>query len=200
MGFPTRENEAALHDRVLANDPLAPADVFEAFVDPLAAAVLRDLRSDPDVARDATIDAIFEYLGSPHTYQEAKGRLGTFLAQIAKRKAIDLLRARSAEVRREHEFSSVVELRALAPNEEMEQAAEAHELWRKIEQAVQNERDRTVLMLILDGERSTDALAEALELHGLSQPERRREVKRHRDRLIKVLERFGAKLRDEEGN
>jgi len=81
----------------------------------------------------------------------------------------------------------------------MERVVEARELWQKVERALQDERDRAALALILDGERSTEALAEALGLQGLPQLERQREVKRHRDRLVKVLERLGARLRDEEG-
>lgn len=199
MRFPTPQDEAALHGRVLATDPVAPADVFANFTEPLASAVRRDLRCDHDTARDSAIDALFEYLGSPSAYKPAKGRLSTFLVQVAKRGAIDRLRARSAETRREQAFSAVVELGAPAPNEEMERSAEAQELWQKVEQVVQNNCDRTALTLILDGERSTDVLARALGIHGLSQLERQREVKRHRDRLIKVLERLGIRLRDEQG-
>ena len=40
VGFPTRQDEAALHERVLATDPVASADVFAAFVDPLVAAIV----------------------------------------------------------------------------------------------------------------------------------------------------------------
>jgi len=199
VSFPTRQDEAALHERVLATDPVAPVDVFTAFVDPLVAAVQRDLRCDPDTARDSAIDAVFEYLGSPSTYQQAKGRLSTLLAQITKRRATDRIRSRSAEARREQEFGAIVELRAPAPKEEMERAVEARELWQKVEQAVEDDRDRAALALILDGERSTEALAEALGIQGLSQLERQRQVKRHRDRLVKTLERLGARLRDDEG-
>lgn len=133
VGFPTRQDEAALHERVLATDPVASADVFAAFVDPLVAAIQRDLRCDSDTARDSAIDAIFEYRGAPSSYHPSKGRLSTFLAHITKRRATDRIRARSAEARRKQEFGSVVELRASAPKEEMERAVVARELWHKVE-------------------------------------------------------------------
>ena len=79
----------------------------------------------------------------------------------------------------------------------MERSAEAQKLWQKIEQVVQDERDRLALALILDGERSTDALAETLGIKAETPLERQRAVKRHRDRLVKILERLGEKLRDE---
>jgi RNA polymerase sigma-70 factor, ECF subfamily len=199
MRFPTRQNESALHERVVAADPVASADLFAAFMEPLVAAIRADLQCDQDTARDSAIDALFEYLERPSVYKPAKGRLSTFITQIGKRRGIDRLRARSAEARREQEFGAIVELRTPAPNEEMERSAEAQKLLEKIEQVVGNARDRAALALILDGERSTDALAKALCIDGLPQLERQREVKRHRDRLIKVLDRLGARLRDDQG-
>jgi RNA polymerase sigma-70 factor (ECF subfamily) len=198
VSFPTPQDEAALHERVQAAAPVAPVDVFTAFIDPLVAALLGDLRCEDDTARDSAIDAIFQYLRSPSSYQQAKGRLSTFLIHIAKRRATDRIRSRAAEARREKEFGAVVELRASAPKEEMERAVVARELWHKVDQAVKDDRDRAALAMILDGERSTEAIAEALDIQGVTQLERQREVKRHRDRLIKVLKRLGARLLDDE--
>jgi RNA polymerase sigma-70 factor (ECF subfamily) len=197
MQFPNLQAETALHERVMAADPIAPADLFAQFTEPLMSAIRHDLRCDAEIARDSAIDALFDYLRSPSAYKRDKGRLCTFLTQAAKHKAIDRVRARAAEARRDQEFTSIVELQQLAPNEEMERSAEAQELWRKIEQVVQDDQDRTAVALILDGERSTDALAEALGIRGLTPLERRRTVKRHRDRLMKTLERLGARLRNE---
>lgn len=197
MRFPNSEAESTLHQRVLAGDPVAPADLFAHFVEPLMSVIRHDLRCDADCAMDSSIDAVFDYIRLPSAYNPDRGRLCTFLTNIAKHKAVDRIRARSAEARREHEFSALVEVRESAPNEKMERSAEAQKLWRKIEQVVQNERDRLALALILDGERSTDVIADALGMHGGTQLERQRAVKRHRDRLLKILDRLGEKLRDE---
>ena len=197
MRFPSSEAESTLHQRVLAGDPVASADLFAHFVEPLMSAIRHDLRCDAEIATDSSIDALFDYINSPSTYSPDRGRLCTFLTHIAKHKAVDRIRARSAETRREQEFSSLVEVRESAPNEKMERSAEAQKLWQKIEQVVQSERDRLALALILDGERSTDAIADALGIHASTQLERQRAVKRHRDRLLKILDRLGEKLRDE---
>ena len=199
MEFPTRQDETALHERVVASDPVAPVDIFSVFIDPLVKVIQHDLRCDLDTARDSAIDAVFEYLRSPSVFQQQKGRLSTFLAKIAKHRATDRIRSRSAEARREQNFCAVVELLTPAPKEEMERAVEARKLWEKVEQAVQDDQDRAALALILDGERSTEALAEALGLNVTSKLERQREVKRHRDRLVKTLWRLGARLTNEEG-
>lgn len=197
MQFPSSEVEITLHERVLGADPIVPADLFAELIEPLMGAIRHDLGCDPECASDSAIDALFNYLNSPGTYRQEKGRLCTFLVQIAKHKAIDRIRARSAEARREREFGSVVAVREIAPNEQMERSAEAQELWQRIEQIVQDDRDQLALALILDGERSTETLAEALGIQAPTQLERQREVKRHRDRLLKILERLGAKLRNE---
>jgi RNA polymerase sigma-70 factor (ECF subfamily) len=197
MQFPSLEVEITLHQRVLTADPIAPADLFAQLVEPLMRAIRHDLGCNAECARDSAIDALFDYLNSPAAYKPERGRLCTFLVQVAKHKAIDRIRARSAEARRESEFGSVVAVREPAPNEEMERSAEAQELWQRIEQLVRDDRDRLALALILDGERSTETLAEALGIQGLTPLERQREVKRHRDRLMKTLERLGTKLRNE---
>lgn len=198
MGFPGVEDELALHDRVVSSDPVVSSDVFAVFMDPLVAVVVNDLHADDDSAWDSAIDAVFEYLNEPSAYDPTRGRLSTFLAQIAKRRAIDRFRSRAAEVRREQEVAASVELGATAPNEEMERKVEARLAWDLLKQAVPDDHDRAALALVLGGERSTDILAKALGIEGLSDMERRREVKRHRDRLMKVLERLGAKLRDQD--
>jgi len=197
MRFPSSEAEISLHQRVLIGDPVAPADLFAHFIEPLMSAMQHDLRCDAENATDSSIDALFEYVRSPSAYSPEKGRLSTFLVQIAKHKAVDRIRSRSAEVRREQEFSSLVEVRDSAPNEKMERSAEAQRLWQKIEQVVENERDRLALALHLDGERAPAVPADALGIRVDTQLERQRAVKRHRDRLLKVLERLGERLSDQ---
>ena len=195
MSFPPPATEQALHERVIAGDPVASADAYECFMDPLVAALRHDLGCTEDEAYDSAIDALLAYLESSSEYRSELGRLSSYLADIAKKKAIDRLRSRTATIRRQEAYAAGVELRASNPKERMEVAIEAREVWRKVEEQVPSERDRRALKVILSGERSTEELAEALELADLPQTERRRAVKRHRDRLLKTLERLGVKLR-----
>lgn len=194
MGFPQTGVELALHSRVLAEDPVASADAFQLMVEPLAAILQRNLGCTPDEAYDSAVDALFAYLSSPAEFDPGRARLCTFLADIARKRAIDRLRARGSRQKREEDFGGVVELRPSAPNEQMETRAEVAKLWSKVEEALPADADRQALRLILDGERSTEALAEALGLPSMAPADQRREVKRHRDRLLKALERLGEKL------
>ncbi|SRR6266545_5591149 len=198
MGFPQPSVELALHARVLAEDPVASADAFQLLVEPLAAVLQHNPGCTPDEAYDSAVDALFAYLDAPAAFDPARARLCTFLANIARKRAIDRLRARGSRQKREEDFHGVVELRSLAPNEEMEARVEVAELWSKVEQALPGDADRQALRLILDGERSTDVLADALGLASMAPAEQRGAVKRHRDRLLKALERLGEKLSDDQ--
>ncbi len=198
MGFPAQADEVVLHERVLAGDPVAPVDVFQGLMEPLAEALRRDLPCTEDEVYDSGVDAVLAYLEEPGRYDRNRGRLSTYLMDIAKKRAIDRLRSRSAAERRDDTYAATVELRAPNPKDIMEAEVEAQELWQRVEETVPSERDRRALKLILAGERSTAALAVALGISGLSPLEQRREVKQHRDRLLKVLERLGSRLNHDE--
>jgi RNA polymerase sigma-70 factor (ECF subfamily) len=192
--FPVAADELALHERLLAGDPVAPVDVYQGFMDPISDALQRDLRCTEDDAHDSGVDAILGYLEAPARYDREKGRLSTYLMDIAKKRVIDRIRSRTASGRRDDGYAAVVELHSANPKEVMEAQVEAKELWQKVEAEVPDERDREAVKLILAGERSTDALAAALGLPALTPLEVRRQVKQHRDRLLKVLERLGTRL------
>lgn len=198
MPFPGIAEELALHQRVLTGDALASADVFQAFMDPIAAALQGDFKLSDDDAHDSGIDALLEYLEQPARFSSGKGRLSSYLMDIAKKRAIDRIRSRASSRRREEGYAAVVELQAANPKEEMEVAVEAKELWQKVEAAVPDERDRQAIKLILAGERSAEAFAEALGITGTSALDVRRQVKQHRDRLVKVLERLGDRMSNDE--
>lgn len=55
-------------------------------------------------------------------------------------------------------------------------------------------RDLAILKLILAGEKKTEAFAKVLEIEDRSPQEKRREVKRHKDRIQKRLERYGKSI------
>jgi len=199
LGFPSRAEELELHERVLAGDPLASVDAFKAFVEPVAAALRIGLPCpDDDLAYDAAVDAVYNYLDAPDTYDRDRARLSTFLKRIATRRLVDHLRSSSRRKGREEAFQEAVELSATAPNEVMERGIEARGLWKQVEVALPDAKDRDALKLILAGERATTRLADAFGVSSLPIEEQRLAVKRHRDRILKVLERIGEGIDDDE--
>lgn len=194
--FPSAADELALHERVLATDPVAPADVFEAFMDPLLAVLKADLRCEGDLAYDSAVDAVFGYLQEPDKYDRSAGRLSTYLAKIAKNKTIDRLRSRGSSADRDTHFAEVVEVGLRDPKEVMEDGVEARQAWARVCSVVTDQKDRAALLLILEGEGETSKLAEVLGLDDLPLENQRHQVKRERDRLMKALGRLGKKLTD----
>lgn len=197
MKFPAPAHELALHERVLAGDPIAPVDAFEEFMEPLVAALQHDLPCTEDEGYDSAIDALLAYLENSPKYDRDRGRLSSYLIDIAKKKAIDRLRSHTASTRREGEYATGVALQAANPKEKLGIEIEARQLWQKVEEEIPSESDRQALKLILSGERSPEVLAEALQLSNLQPGERRRRVKQHRDRLLKMLKTLGKGLADD---
>ncbi|MBZ4423221.1 RNA polymerase sigma factor [Myxococcus sp. RHSTA-1-4] len=198
MSFPTQAEELALHERVLKKDPVAPVEVFQVFMDPILAALGRKDRREREEAYDAIIDVLYSYLNSPERYTAQKGRLSTYLTQAARNRLMDQYRSAEARHRREQEFGKVFELGARSPKESLELSVEARRAVLRLEQSGLQKEDRAMLGLVLQGERSTVVLAEAIGLGSMPEDDRQREVKRHRDRLMKRLARLGKEDPDDE--
>lgn len=198
MSFPLPADEAALHERVLQRQRVAPADVFQAFMEPIIDILAREVGCTPEEAYDSAVDAIFAYTQEPERYEPRLGRLSTYLTRAAKNQALDRRRSAMARARREQEFAEVVELQARTPKEVLETNVEAGLAVERLAQSLKDEGDRDALRLVLHGEKSTERLAEAFGLASLPRQELRLGVKRRRDRLMKRLERFGKESSDGE--
>ena len=197
MGFPALADELALHERVLRKDPVAPAEVFQAFMDPILRILVEEERCNADDANDSAIDALFAYLRAPERYDRHRARLSTYLIHAARRRAVDRRRSREARTRREHEFAVTRDTHSRNPKDVLDAAVEARLAVDLLETARMGERELQFLRLVLQGESSTAKLAEVLGKGSLPEVERRREVKRHRDRLMKLLERLGREHPDD---
>lgn len=200
MRNPPSEEERALHERAVQRDPVVSADIFLTFMDRIAAILMRRLRCDEDTARDSTMKVLYDYIERPERYDPDKGDLFPYLMQAATYRALDQRRSEHAEARRIREFVSAVEQGSRTPKEQLEDRVEAGLTMRKLLECgyLKDERDQKTLLLILQGVRSTEELAKALGLPAMPTEELRRKVKRHRDRLMKLLERFGKEDSDDE--
>lgn len=194
---PTEESE--LHPLAVQRNPMILAYLYKMLAQKMVKFVRTDLKCSEELADNAVFDVLTSYVEQPDGYDPRRGRLLTYLTQAAKYQARTRLRSEGASARREKEFGEVVELWRTPAKEEMENSVEASRVIEKIVKRglITDEKDMAALKLILMGERSTDRLAEALGLGSLPQEEKRREVKRHRDRLMKILERFRKEDSDE---
>jgi DNA-directed RNA polymerase specialized sigma24 family protein len=149
-----------------------------------------------DFVEQAVSDALIVYVKSPAQYDAQKRGLFGFLLMSAEG---DLLNALAkAKRRRRHEVAlESVELVAeprKIPVDEIELSEQAAALRRTLEALFADPSDRAAAELVLDEERSTANYVEIWGLEGLPLGEQRREVKRRKDRIKKVLERQGKRL------
>ncbi|WP_163865023.1 sigma-70 family RNA polymerase sigma factor [Myxococcus eversor] len=191
MPYPSRAEEDALHAKVLQGDVATPVFVLRAFMDSIIHVVTREMPCQREDAHDAAVDAVFDYLKNPERFDPLRSRLSTYLTQAAKKGVLDQHRSTKKRGLRERKYAGEFELTLRPPNEAMEATVEARRLVERMERSGLSPRDQQFLRLVLQGESSTERLAEALSLGLLPEDERRRQVKRHRDRLMKRLQRLG---------
>jgi len=201
--------ELSIHGRLLAgDDPIASAELFENFQGRLVNVLRKSFwQRDESLVVDAVTDALFGYIRNPGSYDPEKSRLFNYLVLAAKR---DLINAVNSKVNREKsEISmSAVEDDQSGRNNVKEtvdgNAPDAsrrvrimygRELELKLLREISNSTDRAVLALMIDDVRETTEYASVLGITNLSATEQRKQVKMHKDRIGKQLERFGKRLR-----
>ncbi|XXF76303.1 hypothetical protein P2318_25040 [Myxococcaceae bacterium GXIMD 01537] len=200
MRQPSLEEEMVLHQRLLEREPLAYRDVFPMYMERLAKK-LQEIGYDVDVARDAAIDAVLAYREKPERYDPRKVHLFTYIMGVARHKAMDRWRSVQAQSQREKKQGDV-ELMLRTPKDPLD----TMETYVRVRQVVDllekggtlSARDQSMLRLFLIGESSTEEVANALRLPPMSKEHRQLEAKRHRDRLMKLLERFGKEDPDDD--
>jgi RNA polymerase sigma factor (sigma-70 family) len=202
--FPSPEEGLALHLRLLEHDPVAPSDLCDGYLRPLVAALENELifrHVDPHLPQEAAEEALINYLKTPQKYNPAQRQLDKYLYRAAR---CDLLNLWRRERRHEHIPWSAVELgpevgnvwgREKEPAAAIEEREEAEwqEAWLRSLEASFSAPERRVLRLMLTGERSQAAFAEALGITALAPAEQELHVKRAKDRIKKRLQRESAK-------
>jgi RNA polymerase sigma-70 factor (ECF subfamily) len=156
-------------------------------------------RNDEQTVWDGVVDAFLDYCARPHQFDEERGvPLDRFLRMASRRNVANLLRGEGRRRAREEvaqsDARSAVELNPTAGN--VLQQEETRELQRQQEgmmDRLSDPRDRQILALRLQGERRTEAFAEILGIAHLPIAAQRREVKRTKDRIDKMLRRHGGR-------
>lgn len=195
-----------LHARLIQLDPFAPAEFAESFLDELfrrlkAKAVFY---SDDTLLRDATTDALLDYIEHPTKYNPKKSALLTYLTMAAYHDLLNMFAKEKRRQRRELPLDVVEEI-SDAGNNNIEEygnkvldnmtTEEKAKLLRQIKETFPEKQDRKLLDLIIHSERRTDKYSEILGIQNLTSDEKRKIVKRHKDRITKRLQRLGGKVR-----
>jgi RNA polymerase sigma factor (sigma-70 family) len=204
-GDPDLDRERDLHQRLLAGDPPAPAELAETYLPELLTWLRRRFPAvDPHLLETVAIDSVLGLSKAPERYDPRLGRLRTYLSMDARG---DVLNALQAEQRRAAHRAPLeaVELGPRARNIPMEGTGDPAELVLRTEEAGRvaelcrdlNPRDREGMLLMADGERRTEAFAEVLGWTQLPRADQAREVKRWKDRMLKRLQRRAAQRGDD---
>lgn len=187
----------SIYGALLSGEPTAPRDLVNACVGPLFGIIRHRFPVLPaEAQQDAVHDALLALIADPTRYRPEKGSVLNYLAQVAAHKALDQLRA----LRRRQPESAVggaVELdRASANNPsrtdvefEVQSRMVDAEVEALVREILPDDRDRRVWEMGLDGRTPTQEYAAALDLVHLPPEEQAREVKRHRDRIWKRIQR-----------
>lgn len=187
----------ALHERLVARDPVASEEAARILLDPLLGVTERLYRDlDDQMVADAVVDALLDYFEEPSRADDGE-RVDPwgFLKSAAWRNAANLHRGRKRRNAREHkwmqdtvdddvEHGSALG-RLIGEETQDHRKGRVDELMRLLP----DEGDRAMLRLRLDGERSTSAFAKVLGVLDLPLSQQRRLVKQAKDRIDKVIRR-----------
>jgi RNA polymerase sigma-70 factor, ECF subfamily len=193
-----------LHRRLTAgDDPRASAEVAEAFLLPLVR-ILRSLFPhvpDPHLIETAAEDAVIHYLKCPERFDPARGSLLGYLCLDATGDLKNFLHGRQKNVALHEPLaeyllsadkagnaSANASANSLGDPEARLLAAESA-LVRRAFEAVTHPLDRELVELMIDGERRTEVYAEVPGVEDRPPREQAATVKRHKDRLRKLLRR-----------
>lgn len=192
----------ALHQLIMAGDDLALAKLYDQYGE----SIIFSLRSwYPKVAQkdlahilEAVNEAFWGYFKNPGTFEPHKGTLKRFLEVAAERDLINLLQKENRH-NGKIALPEDVELEEKLWNSITEDTQPADEglIRQEIMELIDNElnnyfptaSDTLVAKMILQGVRETVAFAEVLQIGELGPEEQRKEVKKIKDRIIKVIER-----------
>jgi RNA polymerase sigma-70 factor (ECF subfamily) len=199
--MPTDAWYREIHERLLADDVTAPAELAEAVLEePVLQLLTQRLRrdfpklNDPDLLYDSVISALMNYIKRPLQFDPTKRSFIGFLAMAARGDLINALRQRR-HWRKEISLEDVEILSEVGNNlvggEICHDRFDSQKMWEEVHKLFPEPRDLEILKLIMAGEKKTEAFAKILGIENRSPEEQRLEVKRHKDRIQKRLERYG---------
>ncbi|HKV40047.1 MAG TPA: hypothetical protein VJX67_12605 [Blastocatellia bacterium] len=180
-----------LHERLLAGDELATAEIAELFLPPLFRSLASNYRSvrDSDLITTAVEDSLLSYFANASKFDPSRLGLFAYLRMSAEGDLLNSLRK-----------PKIVELTALDSEHVLEGLHGTSDpeglmikcdspLLREVNELIKNQVDREFFALMAEGVRETSDYAALLGISDLPVTEQAAVVKRHKDRLKKSLQR-----------
>lgn len=190
------ENDIELLELLKSGDDLALVRLCDDYYDKVYTSLCRFYatmhREEPTLLADVVTDTFLKFSRNPWSYKPEKLSLERFLLMDAEG---DLKNEWSKRKRQSKKWGNHVELsenignREETPLENMIQKEQATVLDKLLEELFPVEPDFGLAQLMLAGERRTEEYARLLQIEHLDLEQQRREVKRTKDRLDKVIRR-----------
>jgi hypothetical protein len=199
----SKEEEQALHRRLVAGDATAPADLVQLFLDYLSAwLVKKNARVPEALCLEAAEDALISLIKTPASFKIERGmRLAAYLLMSAQGDLRNILRrerrAQKNQIRLEDVELSAAGGKCLAVDDDpsLPLAMEEDTAW-AVKTVIApareglSEAESRALDLILCGERKNARFAEVLGLQHLPIEGQEAAVKRVKDKLKKRIKRL----------
>jgi hypothetical protein len=187
-----------LHQRLVGGDPTASSQIAEEFL-PFVIAKLQNKYpnlDDPHLVAMAADDATLNYLDRPSQYDPKQLPLDRYLLMSAENDLLNSLRG--LRISGLPKKIQVVELDVSEWEYEIEDDSLSVEdqvhiltspIWSLLETLLPHATDRRMASLMLEGVHSTKEYAALLGITDMPKEEQEAEVKRHKDRIKKMLQR-----------
>jgi hypothetical protein len=154
---------------------------------------------DTDLIDTAVTDALLNYFDNPDLYKSEKASLNSYLFMSANGDLLNLLKPKSVE-RNSMQLDEDVELRdryaeipiesfVVADDLNVEDAVSARlsPVDARIRELFSDPRDQELAAMVIDGIRKTEEYAKVLGIDHLDSSEQQDIVKRHKDRIKKII-------------
>jgi len=188
------------HSRLIAGDVTASAEIAEQFIPLITERLNKKFPNlyDASLIDTAVVDAFFSYLDNPQTFNPEKTGLFGYLLMSARGDLLNLLSREKNNIiislSEDVELSTGggeyrIEVAAAVSEESVEEAiiARTSPVWKLVKGALSDPRDQELLNLLMENVRETSEYAKILGVENLPLEEQRSIVKRHKDRIKKVI-------------
>lgn len=189
-----------LHLHLETGVPTATSEIAELFLQPLVDQLKRVFQhiGDPHLVESTVIDSLVDYFDRPQQYDSQRGNLYAFLYLKAKSDILNSLKPTKLD-------QSILPLAELVEldddqtvygvevaddmNIEQQVTNQLSPVWSRLAKIIPEKKDRELVRLMISGARDTRLFAQVLGIDNLPADEQARQVKQHKDRLKKVIQR-----------
>lgn len=189
-----------LHLHLLAGALIATSEIAEIFLTPLVDQFKQVFQhvGDPHLVETMVIDALVDYFERPQQFDPRRGNLYAYLYIKAKSDILNALKPTKLD-QSIIPLAELVELDddqtvygvELAEDMDIEQLVtnQLSPVWSRIAGIIPDKTDQQLVHLMMSGARETQLFAQVLGIDNLPADEQARQVKQHKDRLKKVIQR-----------